>query len=207
MNSKKHCLINAFYLIPKPVEESSDDFYYERRTISDQTVFALRNFFYSITNKINHLRETTQERIRIYRRRYGSLDGFREYQIRREVQRMWREVQRESQELHYREFQRRLKYFELIQVTLKGRARESGQESFRHIFLPSGKNPYQLLHEYETMISRRSFCRRSWCIICFVLFIISIACIFTTYFRLKESATEATTSATNSTTDFTTESN
>ena len=91
----------GFHFIPKPVEESSDDFYYERRTISDQTVFALRNFFYSIRNKMNYLHETTQERLRMYR----SSDGFREYQIRREVQRMWREVQRESQELQYREFQ------------------------------------------------------------------------------------------------------
>ena len=197
----------AFHLVPKPVEESSDDFYYERRTISDQTAFALRNFFYSIRNKIRNFHENFQERIEIYRQRYESFDGFRNYQIVQEHLRLVRETQREMQEYHYRQFQRRIKYLELIQVSLKGKARESGQESFRHIFLPSSKTPLQLLHEYETMISRRSFCRRSWCIICFVLFIISIACIFTTFFRLKESGAETTTSVPNSTIDFTTENN
>ena len=77
------------------------------------------------------------------------------------------------------------------------------QEALRYTPLPSVEDVYQ---NETTVSSRRSFCGRYWGIICSILLIISIACIITTYFRLKEIA-ETTTSVTNSTTDFTTESN
>ena len=136
-------------------------------------------FFASIRNKINFLREG----IEINRQRYRELQQYREFQRRQggPIRHEW----------------------------------QSRHRSVSYIFIPSVENTYQYdsylsdssLIQYEPTEarSRRSFCGRYWCIICCILFIISIACIMTTFFRLKKIA--ETTSVPNSTTDFTTETN
>ena len=117
----------------------------------------------------------------------------------------------QRQREQYREFQRRQETSSLDpirQAWQQSVNNRSTQQSVRYIFIPSVENTYQYQREeYETTVrSRRSFCGRYWCIICFILFITSIACIMTSFFRLKEIA-ETTTSVPNSTIDFTTESN
>merc|ERR1712227_648985 len=182
-----------FLLVDTDDEESSDDPYYDRRTIHDKSTSTLHNFFSSIGHIINSLRERYQERMKLYRQRHQELQEYREFQRRLEYQ----EFEKFRREYLYRQSIERF----IRETVRKTQKLERYNRSIVNDLLSSVENTYQ----YETTVrSRRSFWGEYWGVIFRILFIISIACIMTTYFRLKESA-ETTTSVPNSTTDITTE--